>query len=133
MKSKIKKSASNTQFSPFQLDILKWTEALRSGEYNQCQNQLQFGDSFCCLGVACDIFITENANLNDRGQLKGCYPMEQPNAPQWLKDINKDFDDLTKDEAGVGFRIETMNDYEKMTFDEIADCLEAVYIHEVLK
>lgn len=33
----------------------KWVAALRSGEYKQTKEQLRFGDSFCCLGVACDL------------------------------------------------------------------------------
>src|SRR5262245_7943484 len=30
----------------------KWVEALRSGKYKQCQNQMFDGDGYCCLGVA---------------------------------------------------------------------------------
>ena len=33
----------------------KWIAALRSGEYKQCECQLQKGQSYCCLGVACVI------------------------------------------------------------------------------
>lgn len=34
----------------------RWVEALRSGEYKQGKEQLrQSDDSFCCLGVLCDI------------------------------------------------------------------------------
>jgi hypothetical protein len=33
----------------------KWVEALRSGEYKQTKGTLRDGDSFCCLGVLCDI------------------------------------------------------------------------------
>jgi len=33
-----------------------WVEALRSGKYQQAQGQLREGvNSFCCLGVACEI------------------------------------------------------------------------------
>jgi hypothetical protein len=32
-----------------------WVEALRSEEYKQGRNALKSGDSFCCLGVLCDI------------------------------------------------------------------------------
>ena len=32
-----------------------WVEALRSGKYKQADRQLKRGDTFCCLGVACDI------------------------------------------------------------------------------
>ncbi len=32
-----------------------WVAALRSGKYKQAKNRLRDGDSFCCLGVLCDI------------------------------------------------------------------------------
>lgn len=32
-----------------------WLEALRSGRYQQGQGQLRWENSFCCLGVLCDI------------------------------------------------------------------------------
>lgn len=40
MKSKIKKL---------------WLAALRSDKYKQCKGQLRNRDSFCCLGVLCDV------------------------------------------------------------------------------
>lgn len=33
----------------------KWVEALRSGKYQQTTRVLRRGDSFCCLGVLCDV------------------------------------------------------------------------------
>lgn len=33
----------------------KWVRALRSGDYDQCINWLRKGESFCCLGVLCDV------------------------------------------------------------------------------
>lgn len=38
----------------------KWTEALRSGEYEQCTLQLKKGEGFCCLGVLTDLYIKEH-------------------------------------------------------------------------
>lgn len=34
-------------------------EALRSDEYKQGRKQLRKGDTFCCLGVACDLYAKE--------------------------------------------------------------------------
>lgn len=34
---------------------MELVEALRSGRYQQAKHKLRQGDSFCCLGVACDI------------------------------------------------------------------------------
>lgn len=33
----------------------EWLVALRSGEYRQAIGQLRLNDSFCCLGVLCDL------------------------------------------------------------------------------
>ena len=34
---------------------VQWIQALRSGDYEQGQGALRFGNKFCCLGVLCDI------------------------------------------------------------------------------
>ena len=33
----------------------KWIDALRSGHYEQCQGQLKYRDSHCCLGVLAEV------------------------------------------------------------------------------
>lgn len=33
-----------------------WLEALRSGQYKQGRYFLRTGNSYCCLGVACEVF-----------------------------------------------------------------------------
>lgn len=38
-----------------QEDKNKWIEALKSGEYRQGTDGLHIEDSYCCLGVLCDI------------------------------------------------------------------------------
>lgn len=35
----------------------KWVEALRSGKYEQGKMALRHENRFCCLGVACEVFI----------------------------------------------------------------------------
>lgn len=35
----------------------KWVAALESGEYQQTNCRLRAGNSFCCLGVACDVAV----------------------------------------------------------------------------
>ena len=37
----------------------RWVEALRSGKYQQGQGTLKYGESFCCLGVLCDLHAKE--------------------------------------------------------------------------
>jgi len=39
--------------------IEKWVEALESGEFEQTEGALREGDSYCCLGVACEVFRRE--------------------------------------------------------------------------
>ena len=36
-----------------------WLEALRSGAYTQGRHQLRSGNSYCCLGVLCDLHSKE--------------------------------------------------------------------------
>ena len=37
----------------------KWVAALESGEYDQTAGRLRNGDSFCCLGVACELAVKD--------------------------------------------------------------------------
>lgn len=115
-------------------DVRKWVSALRSGKYQQGIGQLQSDSGFCCLGVACDVFIPKSKRkLNhDKKHMHGGFPVQQPHAPGWLKGINMDFQSKT------GFNLANINDggigpIKKFSFNEIADLLEAVYIYEVLK
>lgn len=34
-----------------------WVRALRSGKYKQARESLRNGDGYCCLGVACDLYM----------------------------------------------------------------------------
>jgi hypothetical protein len=40
----------------------KLVDALRSGEFKQGQSQLRFGDRYCCLGVACELYRRETGD-----------------------------------------------------------------------
>ena len=116
--------------------IKKWTAALRSNKYQQTINHLQDADGYCCLGVACELFIKpELVQPKGDGYIYGGMPDDQENAPKWLKAIADDFNNKTYAE------LQALNDkglidnhtrLEPFTFEEIADLLEAVYIHEVL-
>jgi len=108
--------------------IKKWVFALRSGDYKQTTDALQDKNGYCCLGVACKVFIPKNKLVFQNGFLKGSIPeFFQINTPKWLKDIDFTFDKLTEKSLPV------LNDIDNLTFDEIADCLELVYIHKILK
>jgi hypothetical protein len=108
-------------------DAQKWANALRSGKYSQTKHMLNdVIGRHCCLGVACEIFIPENKKRYKSERLYGSVPNEQPNAPQWLKNINDDLENKT------GEKFETLNDYKDFFFDEIADVIELVYVHKAL-
>lgn len=106
--------------------ILKWTAALRSGEYKQTKHTLQNRRGFCCLGVACKVF-NPNYRVAKNGFLKGLMPNTNYGAPLWLHEIHLDFYEKANKVLSI------LNDSENFSFDEIADLLEAVYVHEVLK
>lgn len=42
----------------------KWAAALRSGEYKQTTSALNRMDSFCCLGVLCEVVIKDGLVLD---------------------------------------------------------------------
>ncbi len=108
-------------------EVKKWVKALRSGKYTQARGRLQREEGFCCLGVACKIFHPEYQK--NEGLLYGGTPKINYGASRWLASINSDL----KQKLGVGFV--DLNDDKQYSynFNEIADVIELVYIHEALK
>jgi hypothetical protein len=99
-----------------------WIDALRSGEYKQIKGKLNNLDGYCCLGVACKVLIP-NEKLNLVGEIiLGSFVHDQINAPQWLRDINVDF------ESKTGITLSMLNDKNGASFNEIADILEKTYL-----
>ena len=41
----------------------QWVAALRSGQYKQTKNTLRDGDSFCCLGILCNLHAIEHPEI----------------------------------------------------------------------
>lgn len=114
-------------------NMRKWITALRSGKYNQTRSTLQDSKGYCCLGVACDLFIPKSElRFTPYSKiLLGASPSTQPNAPQWLKSINSDF------RRRMGYSLMRANDkgvvdqnVPALTFEEIADLLQLVYLEE---
>lgn len=130
--------------------IQKWCDALRSGEYKQTRDKLEDVNGFCCLGVACKVFIPEELQVKDiNGCLVGYDPSSQGSRPNWLFNVVTDFEGKThktipiykQQSSGSNYMPQNENGYTglirlndtlQLTFDEIADCIEAVYIHEVM-
>lgn len=116
--------------------IQQWINALRSGEYKQGSGGLQSEEGYCCLGVACDLFIPKSKQQktvqDGYTRLIGGFPEGQIYSPEWLIRISDDF----LDKLGVG--LAHLNDgysgthYKSYSFKEISDLLQAVYILKVL-
>lgn len=106
-----------------QKQIKKWVKALRSGKYKQTLYALNNYSGYCCLGVACKVLQTKH-RLNNDGYLAGALPYHQ----NFYQLSNLAFDlDIKAD-----LFLTEMNDSQDYSFDEIADCLELVYIHKAL-
>lgn len=118
----------------------QWADALRSGKYFQTEKVLQNEEGYCCLGVACDIFIPRyDMQKDNNNYIWGYTPKSQLNAPKWLRDINddlylkcKDASELQSfnDDGNIYFT--SLNDRMGYSFDEIADIIELVYVHKAL-
>lgn len=128
-----------------------WINALRSGKYKQTTGTLQDTAGYCCLGLACKVLIKEEDILKEThevhmsptricnvGMIHGGVPGQQPKAPKWLQNISQNFGyilykaDEVRTPNSMSLRLTYVNDVEKLSFDEIADMLELVYIHKAL-
>lgn len=97
--------------------LKRWVAALRSGEYQQCRFFLKKENSFCCLGVACDIYAKETNNNWDDNRMLGnstCIP------------------DTISSMIGISLYYQTklmsLNDEKNKNFNEIADVIETDYL-----
>lgn len=100
----------------------KWIDALRSGNYSQSKHYLRRKDisgrseGYCCLGVLCDIVDPEGWDVGTefgfrhQGETDG--PSESVKESVGLTD--------EQENALIG-----MNDREGLSFNEIADWIEA--------
>jgi hypothetical protein len=99
--------------------IKKWIAALRSGKYKQGRNKLRDKeDCYCCLGVLCDIVApTKWTKIESDARWFNLGHWEFPS-----KEIMR--------KVGIKSRtrniLVSMNDYNKISFDEIADYLENI-------
>ncbi len=116
----------------------KWLEALRSGEYQQGRRQLRKGDTYCCLGVLCDLHRKETGEgewggvVFDSNPYKtldnGVTDWEDGTLPgavrEWagLRDENPILNDIAIAVYNDG---DYEDNVEPHTFAEIADLIEA--------
>lgn len=95
----------------------KWLEALRSGKYKQGRQSLREADSFCCLGVLCDILNSNGWRNVTNNDLLYSFNGE-------LGVIDKRLAKSIGIEECQDILIE-MNDEKQNDFSEIADYIEA--------
>lgn len=119
---------------PSKQDIQKWINALRSGKYKQTQGSLQDAKGYCCLGVACELFIPEKDRIIDHfGHISGSLVSSQKNAPKWLEDINYLIPDVALSCLNDNGVVDNKVMLKRLSFDEIADLLQAVCIEGALE
>ena len=101
----------------------KWVAALRSGKYEQGQNNLRSVDNkFCCLGVLCDIIDnTKWETFEKANSAKKTYPFTYEGFSGTITNDLKKIAGLPNDKIGP---LMNMNDEENKSFAEIADWIE---------
>lgn len=114
-----------------------WVAALRSGKYRQGKKRLRVAgetrkqDSFCCLGVLCDVYRTETGKGRWRlgafeAEADAGSAMVTPDTVMaWagLGSCNPEV--LSQDPSTHGTALAEFNDRHGKTFAEIADLIEA--------
>jgi hypothetical protein len=105
----------------------KWVRALLSGDYSQTEGTLRRGNTFCCLGVLCDLAEREGVvqrytigshSRYGKDGVEGSLPTE---VMEWAG--------LTKSDPDVPFRkirssLTNLNDNQELNFEQIADLIE---------
>jgi hypothetical protein len=103
----------------------RWIKALRSGEYKQCRSQLHNvkENSFCCLGVLCDLTKEElGGEWNEWEQIK--YKDDKA-ASATLPEIVMKYCDLHSCDGLYNKNCSLAMDNDKgKSFEEIADIIE---------
>src|SRR5689334_10310233 len=95
----------------------KWVAALRSGDYKQGHTFLRFKDTFCCLGVACDVLFGPDGWV-DRGFTGFHYGANSYSSP------SPELLDKMGLTSSAMNQLITLNDAERKSFPEIADWIE---------
>lgn len=100
-----------------------WVSALRSGKYKQGDCYLQREDSYCCLGVLCEV-----AGFKKQQREDGTYWFQDPNTGEY---VQQEFEDAAKSLGISQSEQKTLillNDSMKCSFDQIA-----LFINNVIR
>lgn len=122
-------------------NVRKWVDALRSGEFKQGSSYLNLEETYCCLGVACEVAIREGVQVERTicdCNVEGCCRSTRydggdawlPKSVQkWLGVDNGDIPIFYEDEL---LSAADLNDNRALSFEQIADAIEATYLKEEL-
>lgn len=107
---------------------IEWIKALRSGKFGQTRGVLRYGNTYCCLGVACELahlkgLINREPDRNGEYIYSGsgigfASSMQTLLAVDGLE-VNLSFSDRSGDQM----RAASLNDSARLNFDQIADVL----------
>ena len=99
----------------------KWVAALRSGDYNQGKHMLhnQRDNTFCCLGVLCEVMGYENGSADINGQYVRYKIDDQWHATSLPETVLGEDQDMKHRN-----HVMRMNDTNGRSFVEIADYIE---------
>ena len=91
-----------------------WVDALRSGDYKQTQSKLRKGNSFCCLGVLCNLHALAHLEIAAHQKLKHEYMGQDQELPDKVRiwaglqgsigEIEGQLSLAEKNDGGCGFR-----------------------------
>ncbi len=110
-----------------------WTEALRSGKYSQCEAALRNSVGYCCLGVACEVYIAQGNKLRVEEQLnymEGLVYYKYDGEKEMLPKVVMNWFGLRRNDGHYFIndvttsRLVDDNDLRR-TFEEIAEIIEA--------
>jgi hypothetical protein len=119
-----------------------WIEALRSGKYQQTKGALEitadraaddhgFHAGFCCLGVLCDLAVGAGVisrKIDKYGNV--AYGTEDDMRTGIIPDAVVDWAGMSSadgDRGGEQLSLVFLNDVSSLTFQQIADVIEAEY------
>lgn len=116
----------------------KWVAALRDKErYTQTRRKLRDENGFCCLGVLCDLYLSENGREWERS-CGGGYEIEEKTEflPHSVQDwaefeqpiqivrLPSEDTDCEGSNTFVTWNLVELNDNLKYSFEQIADLIE---------
>lgn len=110
-----------------------WIDALRSGKYKQGRGQLRSaGNKFCCLGVLCNLHAQEHPEVAKKQKSPRAYMGIEAFLPsevaQWagLSELEIKFGTVfVRNGPRKGESVINLNDDLKLSFNQIADAIEA--------